>query len=492
MHPAETHPMRARLHYLAAALVLGIYGVQVCPFLETLSLIQLVLPILVALAVQLRLRGPLRTRWVLTAAERDQGGRVMALELGLFLAGGLGLALYNALVHQFPLESGLKVVVGMGALGFFAATDLTLAWQRGQLERYRRHGGQMELARRFFPLSGRIGLFAASCVLLATGIILLLINKDLIWLTEGRHIPIAEARMAILGEIAFVVTLLLLHIFNVIRAYARNLHAMFDNQNEVLGQVIAGDLDRHVAVGSNDEFGLMAERTNRMIDSLRGTTDEIRQTRDVTIRTLASLAETRDNETGAHILRTQRYVLALAEQLRDHPRFAAELDDETIDLLFKSAPLHDVGKVGIPDCILLKPGRLTDAEFEIMKTHTTLGAEALAVAERELGSNSFLRFAREIALTHQEKWDGSGYPAGLAGDAIPLSGRLMAVADVYDALISRRVYKPAFSHEESCRIMRDGRGSHFDPDICDAFIALEGRFAEIAAEYGDEHTRDPA
>jgi putative two-component system response regulator len=155
-------------------------------------------------------------------------------------------------------------------------------------------------------------------------------------------------------------------------------------------------------------------------------------------------------------------------------------------MLFKSAPLHDIGKVGIPDHILLKPGRLTPAEFEIMKTHTTLGLETIENAERQLGMKvDFLHYAKEIAYGHQEKWDGSGYPQGLAGDAIPPSARLMAVADVYDALISRRVYKPSMPHEEARRIMVAGRGSHFDPDVLDAFLQLEDEFREVAARYRD-------
>jgi len=188
-------------------------------------------------------------------------------------------------------------------------------------------------------------------------------------------------------------------------------------------------------------------------------------------------------------LRTQRYVRALAIELKDHTTFADYLDEETIDLLYKSAPLHDIGKVGIPDAILLKPGKLTDEEFVIMKTHAQIGADALAIAEEGLGTNSFLTFAREISLAHHEKWDGSGYPAGLKGVEIPCSGRLMAVADVYDALISKRVYKPAFSHEKAKRIIIEGRGTHFDPDIVDAFIAAEELFCGIAKQYGDSATQ---
>ena len=215
-------------------------------------------------------------------------------------------------------------------------------------------------------------------------------------------------------------------------------------------------------------------------------TREVAAIQDVTIHAMASLAETRDNETGNHIRRTQNFVKALAEHLKTHPRFAATLDDATIRLLFKSAPLHDIGKVGIPDRILLKPGKLTPEEFEVMKTHTTLGRDAIEHAELQLGADvAFLRLAKEIAYGHQEKWDGSGYPEGLSGDRIPVSARLMAVADVYDALISRRVYKPALPHAEAVEIIRKGRGNHFDPDITDAFLACADEFHEIAQRFVD-------
>ncbi|HEY5799373.1 MAG TPA: two-component system response regulator, partial [Burkholderiaceae bacterium] len=221
-------------------------------------------------------------------------------------------------------------------------------------------------------------------------------------------------------------------------------------------------------------------------------TREVIAIQDVTIHAMASLAETRDNETGNHIRRTQHYVRVLAEHLRDHPRFRHFLDDATIKLLFTSAPLHDIGKIGIPDRILLKPGRFTPEEFEIMKTHTTLGRDAIEHAEAMLGMDvDFLRLAKEIAYGHQEKWDGSGYPEGKAGDDIPISARLMAVADVYDALISRRVYKEGMSHDAAVQIILDGRGTHFDPDICDAFAVCLPLFKEIAQKFADsDHDMD--
>jgi putative two-component system response regulator len=214
-------------------------------------------------------------------------------------------------------------------------------------------------------------------------------------------------------------------------------------------------------------------------------TREVRLTQAVMIESLGTLAEYRDPETGGHIKRTQNYVKALAVHLRGHPRFRGMLNEETIELLYRSAPLHDVGKVGVRDHILLKAGRLDEAEFEQMKLHTLFGEEALHRTEQKLGRSSFLRLAREIAGTHQEKWNGSGYPRGLKGDAIPFSGRLMAVADVYDALISKRIYKPPLPHEKAVAIIRAGQGVHFDPDLVDAFLELEKIFRNIAIAYAD-------
>jgi putative two-component system response regulator len=210
-------------------------------------------------------------------------------------------------------------------------------------------------------------------------------------------------------------------------------------------------------------------------------TKEIMAIENVAILAMASLAETRDNETGNHIRRTQNYVKILAQKLQYHPRFRAFLTPRTINIIYKSAPLHDIGKVGVPDAILLKPAKLTPEEFEIMKTHTTLGKEAIEHAEAQLGYEiDFLRIAKEIAHSHQEKYDGSGYPLGLRGDAIPIAARLMALADVYDALISERVYKEAYPHEVAVEIIKEGRGSHFDPDIVDAFVELQEEFRKIA------------
>lgn len=235
-----------------------------------------------------------------------------------------------------------------------------------------------------------------------------------------------------------------------------------------------------------DRNGHLELEVAKRTDEAMRRAEEARLANEMMMVAMASIAETRDNETGNHILRTQHYVRLLAEQVRLHPRFASEITDRKIDLFYQAAPLHDIGKVGIPDRILLKPGPLTPEEFEIMKTHTTIGYEAISKAiQRVGGSVPVLAVACEIALSHQEKWDGSGYPQGLAGEAIPLAARLMALADVYDALISRRVYKEPMPHHEAAALIVKGKGRHFDPELVDAFMEIENQFLEIALRFQD-------
>jgi putative two-component system response regulator len=228
----------------------------------------------------------------------------------------------------------------------------------------------------------------------------------------------------------------------------------------------------------NQNAFLEAEVARRMAENIL--------IQDVSIRSLARLAEVRDPETGNHLLRTQGYVRTLAEHLRTHPNFAALMTPAYIETLVKSAPLHDIGKVGVPDHILLKPGKLSAEEWVIMKTHAKLGSDAIENAEHDAEQPiQFLALAKEIAHWHHEKWDGSGYPDGLAGHDIPACARLMALADVFDALISRRVYKEPFTAEKACAIILEGRGAHFDPEVVDAFVATRERFLEIARRFAD-------
>ncbi len=209
------------------------------------------------------------------------------------------------------------------------------------------------------------------------------------------------------------------------------------------------------------------------------------ETRDVAIFAMAKLAESRDPETGAHLERVQGYTRVLAQQLAALEKYKDIVDAEYIRLMHLTSPLHDIGKVGVPDSVLLKPDRLTDFEFTIMKTHAAIGAETLDAALAKFPNTKFLQMARDIAATHHERWDGSGYPNGLVGPAIPLSGRIMALADVYDALTSKRVYKNAFTHEIARSMILKDAGTHFDPDIVAAFVRSEQQFIDIRAQYAE-------
>jgi putative two-component system response regulator len=229
-------------------------------------------------------------------------------------------------------------------------------------------------------------------------------------------------------------------------------------------------------------------------------TRENATTLELSLSMLAGMVETRDVETGNHTLRTQLYVEALANRLRQDPRFAPLLTPSEVGRMVKAAPLHDIGKIGIPDAILLKPGPLTSEEFEIMKTHSRMGADAIAHSiERVLQTHgqdlpsaetlAFLETARQMALWHHERWNGHGYPDGLVGENIPLCARLMAVADVFDAVTMKRVYKEAMPTDQAVTLILEGRGSHFDPDVVDVFESLSDELSEMAHRLGSDANR---
>ncbi|QDV71580.1 Cyclic di-GMP phosphodiesterase response regulator RpfG [Rosistilla carotiformis] len=239
----------------------------------------------------------------------------------------------------------------------------------------------------------------------------------------------------------------------------------------------AGGTDDYITKPFNPHELLMRVGVGRRIVQL--------ESANMTIFALAKLAESRDPETGAHLERVQRYCRILAEHLQRNPRFADKVNDDYVDLICRTSPLHDIGKVSIPDNILLKPGRLTKEEFDVMKTHTVRGAETIESLLHEFPNTCFLKMALNIIISHHEKWDGSGYPHGLVGQQIPLCGRIMAIADVYDALTSKRVYKEAFSHERAKSIIVGDSGTHFDPDMVDAFVAMEEEFVTIASRFAE-------
>ncbi len=263
------------------------------------------------------------------------------------------------------------------------------------------------------------------------------------------------------------------------KSFLRKPFSIDSLKNEVNGALAALRYD-----ALHSQFVNHLKKTNKILeDRVKERTNELQRTQDVTILSLAALAEIRDPETGGHIERTRSYVKRLAQTLLKNDFHSSHFTEENIELLYRSAPLHDIGKVGIPDSILLKPSKLTTQEFDVIKKHTIFGGDTLDWAKKQLGSSSFLSLGSEIAYQHHERWDGTGYPYGLSGENISIFARLMALADVYDALISKRCYKSSISYDNAYSIILKNSGTHFDPAVVEAFDNTEKEFRRIAKKY---------
>ena len=474
-------PLTATL-YLLAAILFGSYGGKVCPFLASLTVTEVFVHVAITFSALFLVR-----HYLLSTHSLNQQIKQIKLDTICFFIASLPLAVYYNVIYDFGLDSNAKIVLGMALFGFFTGAILQLSAKLTQM-------GEMERSDHFdYQLSGEkssiinqmIWLVALLLIILTAALSMVMV-KDIFWLKHNPELVMdGSGQISVFKEFIYIATLITGYAVAIMYLWGKVIRRVLLSQECALRRVSDGNTHTRLPIFAYDEFGSTAALTNTMLDNLEIAKNEVKTTRDVAIVSLSALAESRDNETGAHILRTQEYVRVLAENLSETAAYADLLTPNYIELLYKSAPLHDVGKVGIPDNILLKPGKLTDDEFVIMKGHAQIGADALSIAEKQLGSCSFLEVAKEIALSHHEKWDGSGYPNQLMGEKIPLSGRLMALADVYDALISKRVYKPAFSHEKAKGIIVDGMGSHFDPAVVNAFLAIENKFIEIAANFQD-------
>ncbi|WP_159652456.1 HD domain-containing phosphohydrolase [Vibrio atypicus] len=466
--------------YAVAALIFGTYGGRVCPMLETLTASEILFHVSVTYSAVFVFR-----HFLLNSHSLVAENRLARLDATLFFLASVPLALFYNFQYNFPLDSNLKVLFGMTLFGFFTGLILQLTAklkQFDQLSNEQQH--DIELSGERQSLVKQMITMVSLLLATLTTMLAMIAVKDIFWLEHNpERVFDGTGKISVIKEFIFIAIVLGGYAISIMILWSKLMHKILLSQECSLVEVTKGNTQARLPIFEHDELGSMASLTNQMLDSLESSQDEVKTTRDVAIVSLSALAESRDNETGAHILRTQEYIRALAQYLSQFEHHKALLTPTYIELLYKSAPLHDVGKVGIPDNILLKPGKLTDEEFEVMKGHPEIGAKALSMAEKQLGSNSFLQLAKEISLTHHEKWDGSGYPNQLSGADIPISGRLMAIADVYDALISERVYKKAFSHEKAKSIILEGNGQHFDPELVDAFIAIEEQFVAIADKY---------
>ena len=473
--------------YFIAALLFGFYGSTVCPMLDSLSANQILFHVAVTFSLLFLFRHFMLNRHSLLKEQK-----IAQLDTTIFFFASLPLALFYNLYYHFPLDSNLKVIFGMTLFGFFSGTILQLTSKLRSFEAnstYTLDEGVNEDER-----SSMVKQLIVLIMMLITTLTLILTMvsiKDLTWLEMNPdRVVDGTGKISIIKEFVYISAILAGYAMIIMYLWSQLMKKILHSHEAALVKIAQGDMSQRLKVHNHDELGSVAALTNKMLTNLQSAQNELQTTRDVAIISLSALAESRDNETGAHILRTQEYVKALATYLSQFDQYSGLLTPQYIELLHKSAPLHDIGKVGIPDHVLLKPAKLSFEEFEIMKRHPQIGADALSTAESQLGSSSFLRVAKEISLTHHEKWDGSGYPNQLSGENIPLSGRLMALADVYDALITKRVYKPAFSHDKAKRIIIEGSASHFDPNVVEAFLAIEHVFVGIAEKHQDEEAHE--
>ncbi|MEM6382912.1 MAG: HD domain-containing phosphohydrolase [Pseudomonadota bacterium] len=475
---------RLALHYTAFVAIYVMYGYQVCPFLDDLSLGEISAPAIVAVALHWLAQGVAK-RFEARTAITSRVERLFMWDWGLFVLLGTAVAIFNSIAFGYPIGSGGKVLVGFAVLGLYISLDMALRRDLGIACQLRAQGMDFPLADQFLPYQTKFMLFSALNVVVMAVIGVLVALKDLVWVRSS-GLDVSSIQLLVLLDTAVVVGILGSYIMIVVKQYSRKIAFSLSEETSALTAVESGDLSSRVAITSNDEFGRLAYLTNTMIARLGQSITEVERNKSAIIQALVALAAKRDSETGHHLIRTQMYVRMLAEHLSQTTSRGSDLSPDALDRIVKAAPLHDIGKVGVPDAILQKPGRLDAAEFDVMKTHTSIGADALRQANHTLGGSAFLATAIEIAEHHHERWDGLGYPAGLAGENIPLSARIMAVADVYDAVRSPRVYKTGRSHEEAAAVIGDGAGNHFDPAVAAAFVAVQTEIERIAADLGDD------
>lgn len=478
---------RLSSHYGVFVLIYTLYGYQVCPYLDDLTLPQIMFPAIGAILLHWALRTTL-LRQQRSRINNLQSSWQFRFDLGGFLVLGTALAAYNFIVFGFPPGSGGKVFFGFAVLGTYIAMDLALNRDLKMGERLRSQGKVFAVNEQFMPYQTKFLLFSGLNILVVASVGLLVAMKDLTWALSATQ-ETTRIQGLVLMDMTFVVAIVGGYIMLVVRQYSAKIAFSLSEETKTLQAVSDGDLASRVTVVSNDEFGQVAVLTNAMIGQLQKSLDEVSRSRSAIIQALVALAAKRDNETGLHLKRTQSYVELLCSVLAKTENLQDALSADTIADIVQAAPLHDIGKVGVPDAILRKPGRLDDQEYEVMKTHAALGASALEEADAILGGSPFIQTAIDIAIAHHERWDGKGYPYGLAGEQIPLAARIMAVADVYDALRSKRVYKPAMEHEQARSILMDGAGTQFDPTIVAAFIAVEQNIACIADDLSDSRSR---
>ncbi len=468
---------RSAGHHVLSSVVITIYGYNVCNFINGLELTVWAATLLPALFSQWLLRNAITGRIsTLDPAMRPQ--LACLGELSAFIAGGSLIGVINTVVHGFPAASGLMAMLGFVTIGIFAGVDQAFVQTRIRFE----EGGIPSFSTKpNSPFAVRLGLSFGIVMVLVIGIITLLVLRGI----ENGTVQDALGFRRLVIEFAFVFAVILCYVANAARGAEKLLAKAVAEQVQTLGEARGGRAQRRAVIGTRDEIGFVSAEINHLLDELDRAQDKTTRTNDAIMKALIGLAGARDNETGDHLQRTQRYVGILCHQLALHTEHAQALSPLAIADIINAAPLHDIGKVAVPDAILHKPGRLSLEEYEVMKTHVGHGLAVIDKVIADVGATPYLTAARDVIAGHHEHWSGGGYPFGLKGAEIPIAGRVMALADVYDALRSERVYKPAMSHAEARQILIDGAGTQFDPLVVAAFLAVEPEFKRVAERFAD-------
>ncbi|MDP2803031.1 MAG: HD domain-containing protein [Phreatobacter sp.] len=461
-------------HHCLAAVFITLYGYHVCSIISALDLITWAVTLVPVLLMQWTMRW-LAVSVAPSTRSASSPNWAFSLELLAFALGGILIGVINTKVHGVPVTNGVKVALSFLALGLFAALDQAILGTRERLKQ----GGLSEPVETVrlslaTQLAWLLGSMIALVVAIAGALMLRLLDE-----------PGPDTGQTLAIELA-----VLFASFSAYSAYVLSrAHQVFSlalaEQLSALGGMTSGGASRRARIAMRDEIGMISTRVNWMLDALQTAEQQRIIAHAAMLRGLIGLAGTRDNETGQHLARTQKYVETIAAELAKQPHYLAVLTPEVIKLCVAAAPLHDIGKVAIPDAILLKSGKLTHEEFAMMQTHVGEGVRVIDAIIAEAGESPFLLTAREMVGGHHEKFDGSGYPLGLKAESIPLSARLMAVADVYDALRTQRVYKPAVDRNTARQIIIDGAGKHFDPDIVSAFLVVEPVIARLSETMAD-------
>ncbi len=468
---------RSAVHHVLSSVFVTIYGYSVCNFINGLEVSAWAVTLLPVLVAQWMLRSVIAEH-ISTLAPARQPWLAFWGELSVFIAGGAVIGIVNTVFHGFPAASGLKAMLGFVTIGVFAGVDQAFVQTRIRFEQ----GGMPSFPTKpRSPFAVRLGLSFGLVTALVIGIISLLLLRGI---EDGTiREPQSFRRLAI--EFAFVFAVILCYVANAARGAEKLLAKAVSEQVQTLGEARDGRAQRRAVIGTQDEIGFVSAEINHLLDELDRAHETTTRTNDAIMKALIGLAGARDNETGDHLQRTQRYVGILCNQLAGHPEYAATLTPSAIADIVSAAPLHDIGKVAVPDAILRKPGRLTSDEYEVMKTHVSHGLAVINKVIADVGVTPYLAAARDVIAGHHEHWNGAGYPFGLKGAEIPLAGRVMALADVYDALRSERIYKAAMTHAEARQILIDGAGTQFDPLVVAAFLVVEPQFDRIATSFTD-------